>query len=79
MEWGTGLAVYLVIWWLVLFMVLPFGVSRVDPADLQAGEDPGSPAKPRILLKFAVTTAVAGVVFAVFYFVHESGLISFRT
>lgn len=79
MEWGTGLAVYLVIWWLVLFMVLPFGVSRVDPADLQAGEDPGSPAKPRILLKFAVTTAVAGVVFAVFYIVHESGLISFRT
>jgi len=78
MEIGTGIAVYFVIWWIVLFMVLPFGISRVDPDDLLAGEDPGSPAKPRILLKFGVTTVLAGAVFGVFYFLYESGLISFR-
>ncbi|MEK9671629.1 MAG: DUF1467 family protein [Rhodospirillaceae bacterium] len=78
MQWGTAVAVYFVIWWIVLFMVLPWGVTRVDPADLQPGEDPGSPAKPRLLLKFGVTTLLAGVVFAVLYVVHESGMVSFR-
>ena len=78
MDWGTGLAVYFVIWWISLFMVLPWGVKRVDPADLQPGEDPGSPARPRILLKFAITTVVAGVIFGAFYWLHGSGLVTFR-
>lgn len=78
MSWTTGLAVYLVMWWLVLFMVLPWGVQRVDPDELLDGEDPGSPAKPRLLLKAAVTTVVAGILFAIFYYVEQSGLITFR-
>ena len=47
-----GLAVYLVLWWLTLFMVLPWGVTRVDKDELLPGEDPGSPAKPNLLRKF---------------------------
>ena len=30
MSWATGLMVYLVIWWTVLFAVLPLGVKRVE-------------------------------------------------
>ena len=78
MSWQTGLAVYFVIWWIALFAVLPWGVRRVDPEDLTPGEDPGSPAKPRILLKFAATSVLAGIIFAGFYWLHESGLVSFR-
>lgn len=78
MDWGTGLAVYFVIWWISLFMVLPFGVTRVNPDDMVDGEDPGAPAKPRILLKMAINTLLAGVFWAIFYFIHQSGLVSFR-
>jgi predicted secreted protein len=78
MSWQTGLAVYFVIWWISLFMVLPWGVRRVDPADLKPGEDPGSPAKPHLLRKFAATSVLAGVFFGIFYWLHESGLVTFR-
>lgn len=78
MSLTFGLAVYVVFWWLTLFMVLPFGVRRVDPKDLLPGEDPGSPAKANLMIKFAVTTGLSLVLFAIFYLVYESDLISFR-
>ena len=78
MSLSLGLAVYLVFWWLTLFMVLPWGIKRAEPHELEPGEDPGSPSKPRLLVKFAVTTVLSGVFFAIFYAVLESGWISFR-
>ncbi|MFQ5764926.1 MAG: DUF1467 family protein [Rhodospirillales bacterium] len=78
MDWVTGLATYVIIWWLVIFMVLPWGVRRIDPDDLGEGEDPGAPEKPRMLMKIAVTTVVSGVIFGLVYLVVISGVISFR-
>ena len=78
MNLWTGLAVYLIIWWLVIFMVLPWGVRRIDPDDLLDGEDPGAPAKPRMLLKLLVTTVISGVVFVLVHLIIESGVISLR-
>ena len=58
MSWFGGLVVFTVVWWLVFFVTLPFGVSRVEnPAE---GHDAGAPEKPRILIKAAITTAIAG-------------------
>ena len=59
MNWFTGIAVYVVLWWVVLFAVLPWGVQRDD--DLPPGADRGAPARPRMLLKFVVTTLVASL------------------
>jgi predicted secreted protein len=78
MNLWTGLAVYFIIWWLVIFMVLPWGVRRIDTEDLGKGEDPGAPEKPRMLMKLLVTTAISGVIFALVYLVIISGVISFR-
>ncbi len=79
MGWVTGSAVYLVIWWLVLFIILPVGARTIiDTEDVEKGQDAGAPKRPRLLLKMAVTTVVAGVIFAGFYTVVESGMISFR-
>ena len=78
MGWVTGLAVYIIIWWLVIFMVLPWGVRRIDPADLGAGEAPGAPEKPRMVMKVAITTVISGVIFGFVYLVIVSGVISFR-
>jgi predicted secreted protein len=78
MTLWTGLATYAIIWWLVIFMVLPWGVRRIDTEDLGEMDDPGAPQKPHMLLKLAITTVLAGIVFGLFYMVIVSGVISFR-
>ncbi len=66
----SALAIYFIIWWLVLFAVLPFGVrSQQDAGDVTLGTDHGAPERPRLARKFAVTTAIAAVVFAAVYIV----------
>ena len=78
MDWATALATYAIIWWLVMFMVLPWGVRRIDPEDLGEGDNPGAPANPRILLRAAITTVAAAVIFCLIYVVFISGVFSFR-
>jgi predicted secreted protein len=73
----TGIAVYIVIWWLVLFTVLPWGAY--PPDNPEPGHATSAPARPHLLLKFAVTTVIAGVVFAGLYWVIQSDLFSFRS
>lgn len=60
-----GLAVYFVIWWTVLFAVLPFGVrSQAEAGEVRDGTDPGAPQAPALLRKALITTVVAAIVFA---------------
>ncbi len=79
MNFAEILVVYVIAWWLVLFMVLPFGISRVDPSTLLPGQDPGSPAKGRMILKLVITSAIALVILGIYYLVATSGLVSFRS
>ncbi len=78
MTLWTGIAVYIIIWWLVIFMVLPWGVRRIDTGALGKGEDAGAPEKPRMLMKLLVTTVISAVIFSLVYLVIVSGVISFR-
>jgi predicted secreted protein len=57
--------------------VLPWGVR--PPETLVPGQADSAPENPRLLLKAAVTTVIAGVIWAGIYFVVRSDLISFRT
>ncbi len=74
----TGTGVYLVIWWLVIFMVLPFGVHRIDEEDTKKGHSAGAPKKPLLIRKMLATTAISAVMWVVLYFVIESGIIGIR-
>ena len=45
----TGLAIiYIIIWWIVFFAILPIDVNRNKTARVE-GEDPGSPENPKCL------------------------------
>ena len=73
----TALAVYFVIWWLVLFAVLPWGVrSQEEAGDIAPGTDPGAPALPMLRRKLIWTTIVATIVYAVFDVVYRFRLVS---
>jgi predicted secreted protein len=76
MSWATGLMVYIVIWWTVLFAVLPLGVRRVDKPG--RGEDHGAPERPEILRKAIITTVVAAVLWLGFFVLHQLDIFSFR-
>ena len=77
-NWVTGLLVYVIVWWLVFFMVLPWGIRPMETEDVEKGHAPSAPQKPRILLKMAVTTVIAAVFWYGGYLVDQSGIISFR-
>jgi predicted secreted protein len=64
MQISTAIAIYFLIWWIVLFAVLPFGV-RAQGEDAPPGTDPGAPAVPQLRAKLVWTTIVATVVFGV--------------
>ena len=76
MNWFTGSAVYLMLWFLVLFTVLPWGV-RV-PDDPETGHASSAPSNPRIGLKLLVTTVIAGLLWLGVDWVISSGLITLR-
>lgn len=78
MTIANHLVVFLVSWWLVFFMVLPFGVRghHESGEEFEAGIEPGSPVKPNIKKKMLITTGIAAVVWAMFWAVVEFDLIS---
>ena len=77
MDWGPGIVVFIIIWWLVLFTVLPWGVRRDE--NPEEGHEPGAPLNPRMWLKVGVTTAISTVLWGFAYWAIESDWISFRT
>jgi predicted secreted protein len=77
MSLTTGIAVYFIIWWVVLFAVLPWGVrSQHEDGAMAPGTDPGAPAIPMLARKLTWTTLVASVVFALCFLVYKYRLIS---
>jgi predicted secreted protein len=76
MSWFQGIVAYVIIWWMVLFAVLPFGVRPLEKGDI--GHAAGAPANPRLWLKAGATTLVATLLWLGFYALANSGLISFR-
>ncbi len=73
----TAIAVYFLIWWIVLFAVLPWGVrSQQEQGDISQGTDPGAPAIPRVMAKLALTTLAATGIFALCYVVYVNQLVT---
>jgi predicted secreted protein len=73
----TALAIYFVIWWVVLFAVLPWGVhSQQESGEIAPGTDPGAPVLTNLRLKLIATTIVAGVVFGAWFVVYVNKLIT---
>lgn len=80
MGWVSGIVVFLILWWLVFFVTLPFGIRSLHEAGETAGEGhaDGAPVRPRLWLKAGVTTVIAAIVWGIAYWLIASDLISFR-
>jgi predicted secreted protein len=77
MSLATAFAIYFIIWWTVLFAVLPWGVrSQEECGAVTKGTDPGAPTIPYLRRKIVWTTVVAAIAFALCYVVYAYRLIA---
>jgi predicted secreted protein len=78
MAWTTALAIYFVMWWIVLFAVLPFGVRNPHEAGeaVEPGHDPGAPVAHAIGKKLIWTTIVTTIVFGLFWAAYTYRLVT---
>lgn len=76
MNWFTGLILYVLVWWVTLFAVLPLWVVPTEPGEI--GHAAGAPKHPRLMRKAVVTSAIAGVIWILIYALVRSPWLSFR-
>jgi predicted secreted protein len=77
MPVATAVAIFFLIWWVVLFAVLPWGIrSQQEGGEIAPGTDPGAPAIPRLFRKLVWTTGVSAVIFAGCYVVYVYRLVT---
>ena len=74
---STGFAIYFVLWWIVLFLALPFGVrSQLEDGGGAPGTDPGAPVASRMGRKLIWTTAISAVIFAIAMLAYHAGFLN---
>jgi predicted secreted protein len=79
MATTTAIAIYFILWWTVLFAVLPFGVrSQHESGSIAPGTDPGAPVLARVWMKLLWTTVVTSVIFAIMAVLYSYRLIPFE-
>ena len=68
MSIGSLIAIYFVVWWVVLFAVLPFGVhTQADAGEVVAGTSASAPVRPMLLKKAIATSILAAVLVGGFW------------
>ena len=77
----TGsIIVYVLIWWIIFFSVLPVGIqsNKEKFKEKIEGVDPGAPINPKIGKKFLITTLITSIIFIVIYYLVEFNLLNLR-
>ena len=77
----TGsIIVYVLIWWIIFFSVLPVGIqsNKEKFKEKIEGIDPGAPINPKIGKKFLITTLITSIIFIVIYYLVEFNLLNLR-
>ena len=74
----TGLAIiYIIIWRIIFFAILPIDVNRVKTIKVE-GEDPGSPENPKMLKKFIYCTVITTILFTIIYILMKFEYLNLR-
>ena len=74
----TGLAIiYIIIWWVVFFAILPIDVNRAKIIKVE-GEDLGSPENPKMFKKFLYCTSITSVIFSIIYLLIKFEYLNLR-
>jgi predicted secreted protein len=76
MSLTLGIAIYVVIWWTVLFAVLPIGVrTQGEDGAVVPGTPESAPSAPRLLRVVLLTTLISALLFAGAWAAVKYGLV----
>ena len=74
---STAIAIYFVIWWVTLFVTLPFGVRSQHEDGVGApGTDPGAPILTRMGRKLIWTTIISAIIYGIAMVAYHAGYLS---
>jgi predicted secreted protein len=74
---STAFAIYFVLWWVTLFLTLPFGVrSQHETGEGAPGTDPGAPIASGMGRKLIWTTLISAVIFAIGMLAYNAGYLN---
>ena len=76
-----GIVTFIVVWWIVLFTVLPWGIRSQIESDADTivrGSDAGAPKKPKLKIKFLITTIIALIIWGFFAYLFYADIIIIR-
>ena len=77
MSLTGSIVIYVIIWWIVFFSLLPIDVNRYKNIKIE-GEDPGSPENPKMLKKFLYCTGITTVIFIIIYLLIKYEYLNLR-
>lgn len=73
----NGVVVFLIVWWLFFFTMLPIGVrSQEEAGDVVEGSERGAPQSPNLTRKMWWSTVAASIVWIIYFIVNESGVLA---
>ncbi len=76
MNLFSAFVVWLIIWWLTLFIILPIGIrGQAEEGDILEGSEPGAPHTLDIKKKFIQTTIIGSVLWVLTCLLIVSGII----
>ena len=80
MSTTGSLIIYISIWWIVFFSVLPIGIKSQNAkfTDKLNGNDRGAPKNPKIAKKFFITTLITSIIFLVIYYLVSQNYLNLR-
>ena len=79
MSFFDVIVLYLVIWWPVFFITLPFGNKPLNKEENKEVFAPSAPAKPRVFFKFVIACIITLLITILLYLISYFKLFSFKS
>ncbi|QFT31989.1 hypothetical protein FIV00_15975 [Labrenzia sp. THAF82] len=75
MSVAFGMAVFFMLWWIILFAILPFGLHRTqeEAGEVIPGSEPSAPDKPKFFKVIVLTTIITTLVFSAYVSLRAQG------
>ncbi len=62
MRFYSLIAIYFIIWWLVIFTILPFGIrTQEEQGEVTLGTAPSAPWRPMLIRKAIITSIISAI------------------
>ena len=74
----TGsIVVFVCLWWIVFFALLPIDVNRKTEGNIR-GIDPGAPENPKLLKKIIYSSLITSIIFIIIYILVKYEYLNLR-